>query len=118
MQTLGISDSTPTSENRLKSLFWPSINSGADVDYLGSQGYWVCTIVAVLNCGFLLATGQPLQAAIMFFFFFVGGIGVRERSIYAAVIVFVMYVLDMLLGGIGILRILISALLLSNVRAT
>ncbi|HZR29438.1 MAG TPA: hypothetical protein VFA71_11735 [Terriglobales bacterium] len=39
MQTLGVSDSTPQSENWLKSLFWPSIQS--DVDYLGAQGYWV-----------------------------------------------------------------------------
>jgi hypothetical protein len=48
MQTLGLSDSTPRSEGRLKSLFWPSIQSGADVDYLAVQGFWVCTIVGVL----------------------------------------------------------------------
>jgi hypothetical protein len=37
MQTLGLSDSMPRSESRLKSLFWPSIESSSDVDYLGAQ---------------------------------------------------------------------------------
>jgi hypothetical protein len=118
MQTLGIADSTPSTDNRLKSLFWPSITTGADVDYLGSQDYWVCTLVAVLSSVFLLFTGQPIMAALLFLYFYIGGIGVRERSTYAAVAVFVMYVLDMLLGNVGVLRILISALLLSNIRAT
>lgn len=40
METLNLSDSTPRSESRLKSLFWPSIQNGADVDYLGTPGYW------------------------------------------------------------------------------
>ncbi len=48
MQTLGISDSTPRGESRLKSLFWPSIESGVNVDYLAVQGYWVCMLVAAL----------------------------------------------------------------------
>jgi hypothetical protein len=39
MQTLGLSDSTPRTESRLKSLFWPTIQTGSDVDYLGAQGY-------------------------------------------------------------------------------
>ena len=118
MQTLGIADSTPSTDNRLKSLFWPSITTGADVDYLGSQGYWVCTLVAVLSSAVLVIAEQPIMAALLFLYFYVGGIGVRERSTYAAVAVFVMYVLDMLLGNIGIFKILISALLLSNIRAT
>jgi hypothetical protein len=49
MQTLGLSDSMPRSESRLKSLFWPSIQSSSDVDYLGAQGYWVCAVIAVLS---------------------------------------------------------------------
>lgn len=38
MQTLGLTDSAPRTEGRLKSLFWPSIQTGHDVDYLGTQG--------------------------------------------------------------------------------
>src|SRR5262250_1864628 len=60
MQTLGLSDSTVRTESRLKSLFWPSIQSGADVDYLAVQGFWVCTIVGVLGLVLLTLTRQPI----------------------------------------------------------
>ncbi len=126
MQTLGISDSTSRSESRLKSLFWPSVESGVDVDYLAVQGYWVCTLVAALSVVVLLATRQPILAAVMFLLFYLGGVGVREHSRFAATIVFVYYVIDTLTsvrflvaspGGI-VLRVIITALLLSNLRAT
>ena len=105
MQTLGVSDSLPHSESRLKSLFWPSIQSGSDVDYLGIQGYWVCTLVAGMTMVialFSLGSARSLIQAIvlgltssMFFvFFYVGGIGVREGSRFAAAVVFVIYALD------------------------
>ena len=119
MQTLGLSDSTPRIENRLKSLLWPSIQSGTDVDYLGTQGYWVCAIVAVVSFGILVAAGQPIVAVVTLLFYYVGGVGVRERSRFAAVLVFVFYVMDMLISlRIGVISIIITALLLSNLRAT
>jgi hypothetical protein len=126
MQTLGISDSTPRSESRLKSLFWPSIESGADVDYLAVQGYWVCTLVAALSFVVLFAARQPILAAVVFLLFHLGGVGVREHSRFAATIILVYYVIDTLAsfrslvaspGGI-VLRVIITALLLSNLRAT
>ena len=58
MQTLGISDSTPRGESRLKSLFWPWIESGVDVDYLAVQGYWVCMLVAALSFVFMFIADQ------------------------------------------------------------
>ena len=126
MQTLGISDSTGRSENRLKSLFWPSIESGYDVDYLAVQGYWVCTVVAAVSFLVLLVTGQPIMAAVMFLFFYLGGVGVREQSRFAATIVVVYYVIDTLasLGALAgspggmVMRVIITALLVSNLRAT
>jgi hypothetical protein len=126
MQTLGISDSTARSESRLKSLFWPSIESATDVDYLAVQGYWVCTFVATLSLVFLFATGQPVLAVVVFLLFHLGGVGVREHSRFAATVVFVYYVIDLLasfksfVGSPGgmVLRVIITALLLSNLRAT
>lgn len=118
MEILGLSESTPRTENRLKSLFWPSIQSGADVDYLGSQGYWVVSVVSIMSLIFLVVTGHPLIAVFTFLFYFVGAVGVRERSLYAAIIVFFMFVLDTIVGGFSIVRILLGALLFSNVRAT
>jgi hypothetical protein len=116
MQTLGVSN-TPSSDNRLKSLFWPSVDSASDVDYLGAQGYWVCAIVAIFSLVLYAFTGQLILGAIVFLFYFMGGVGVRERSRYAATVVFVMFALDTAMSPFSVLKILLCALLLSNMRA-
>jgi hypothetical protein len=125
VQTLGISDSNSRDESRLKGLFWPSVESGVDVEYLAIQGYWVCTVVAVFSLAILIAQ-QPVIAVITFLFFYLGGVGVREHSRFAAVVVFIFYAIDTLLSlkilisspGMIVLRAIIMALLLSNLRAT
>jgi hypothetical protein len=116
MQTLGVSN-TPSSDNRLKSLFWPSVESASDVDYLGAQGYWVCAIVAVISLVVFALAGQWITGILVFLFYFLGGVGVRERSRYAAAAVFVMFAFDTAASQFSVLRILLCALLLSNVRA-
>jgi hypothetical protein len=126
MQTLGLSDSTTRTESRLKSLLWPSIQSGADVDYLAVQGYWVCTVVAAMSFAFLVVGHQPIIGVAIFLFFHFGGIGVREHNRFAATIVFVFYAIDMLISlsslvaspAITVLRVIITALLASNLRGT
>src|SRR5450631_1801654 len=128
MQTLGRSDSTIRSESRLKSLSWPSIQSGADVDYLSVQGFWVCTIVGVVSLFFLAVSAhEPIIGILVFLLFHLGGVGVREHNPFAAAIILVYYIVDFLASavflfvnspGIGVLRIIIVALLLSNLRAT
>ena len=128
MQTLGLSDSTSRSESRLKSLFWPSIQSGADVDYLAVQGFWVCSIVGLMSFVFVgLLAGQPITGFLIFLLFHFGGVGVREHNPYAAAIVLIYYVIDLLASivllfatspGIGVVKIIVTALLLSNLRAT
>jgi hypothetical protein len=118
MQTLGLSDSTPRTESRLRTLFWPSIQSGSDVDYLGAQGYWVCTIVALLSVVVLIFRGNSILGPLVFLFYYLGGVGVRERSRYAAAVVLLMYVLDSLFARPGVLTVLFAVLLFSNLRAT
>jgi hypothetical protein len=118
MQTLGLSDSTVRTENRLKSLFWPSIQNGADVDYLAVQGFWVCTIVGALSFGVLMIAHQPITGLLVFLLFHFGGVGVREHNPFAAAMVLTYYVVDTWASGIGIVRIIVTALLLSNLRAT
>jgi hypothetical protein len=125
MQTLGLSDSTTRSESRLKSLFWPSIQSGADVDYLAVQGFWVCTIVGAMSLVFL-AANQPITAILVFLLFHLGGVGVREHNPFAAAIMFAYYLVDFIASavllaaspGIGVVRVIVIALLFSNLRAT
>jgi hypothetical protein len=118
MQTLGLSDSTPRTEGRLKSLFWPSIQSASDLDYLGAQGYWVCAGVAVISLVFLVISDHAIIGAFVFLFYYLSGVGVRERSRYAAAVVLLMYFGDMLASGPSALRVFLTALLLSNLRAT
>ncbi len=109
MQTLGLSDSTTRSESRLKSLFWPSIQSGADVDYLAVQGFWVCSIVAVISLIVLTAAGQPIVGILVFVLFHFGGVGVREHSPFAAAMMVAYYVVDTSVEGVGVVRIIIGA---------
>ncbi len=127
MQTLGLSDSTTRTESRLKSLFWPSIQSGADVDYLAAQGFWVCTIVGLMSFAFLILAGQPISGLLVLFLFHFGGVGVREHNPYAAAITLIYYLVDFFASmvflflnspGIGVVRVIIIALLFSNLRAT
>ncbi len=119
MQTLGLSDSTPRTESRLKSLFWPSIQSGADVDYLALQGFWVCTIVGVVSLVALTMSHQPIIGVLVLLVFHLGGVGVREHNPFAAAITLVYYVVDSLGSpSVGVVRIIITAVLLSNLRAT
>jgi hypothetical protein len=98
MQTLGLSDSTPRTEARLKNLFWPSILNEVDVDYLGRQGFWVCFGVAAVTLIFNLVSGFIVSGMFESLFFFLGGVGVRSRSRFAAVVIFSAYFLSTLVG--------------------
>ena len=118
MQTLGLSNSTPRSESRLRSLFWPSIQTGSDLDYLGVQGYWVCAIVAVFSCATSIISGHTVAGVLVLLFYYLGGVGVREHDRYAAAVVLLMFVADTVTSGGGVVRVIIAALLLSNLRAT
>ena len=128
MQTLGLADAGERSDGRLKSLFWPSVQSGADVDYLGAQGYWICAFIAVVSFAFAAMQGRPFLAITLLLFFYFGGVGVRQRDPLAAGMVFLFYAVDTLTTvfvmvfaspwGMIVFRIFVTALLLSNIRAT
>jgi hypothetical protein len=62
--------------------------------------------------------GNLIAGILVLLYYYLGGVGVRERSRYAAIAVFVFYVVDMLFSGVGVLKVLFAALLLSNLRAT
>ena len=71
-------------------MFWPSDHAG-ETDQLGKQGFWVCLAVAVLSCVVLLAQGHWVLGLLTLLFFGLGGIGVREHSTAAAVLVGITY---------------------------
>src|SRR5271170_2030060 len=97
MQTLGLASENKRSDGWLKSLLWPSVENAWDVDYLGQQGMWVCTIVAVVSLilALLSANLVIIFIGILYaLFFLLGGMGVREGNWPAAALVFVVQVLD------------------------
>lgn len=121
MQTLGLSDSTPRTESRLKSLFWPAIQNDGDLDYVTNQGFWVCFVVAVVTEIFSAFAGHPFVTLLDSGFFFLAGLGMRMRSRAAAILAFSVYLMSgFVLGksgqGFSIVRIIFLALLLANVR--
>jgi hypothetical protein len=65
----------------------------------------------------LIISNHPLLAVFVFLVFYLGGVGVRERSSYAAGCVLAIYVIDTFVSGAGIVRVLFAALLLANFRA-
>ena len=125
MQSLGLSDSTPKTEGRLKSLFWPTIRNEVDLDVVTTQGFWLCAVVAAFTLVFALMSRGALPKTIGLFeaaFYFLAGLGVRMRSRIAAGAAFTAYllggaVLQKYTGqGFGIPRLIFLALLLANVR--
>jgi hypothetical protein len=125
MQLLGLSDSTPKTEGRLKSLFWPTIRNEVDLDVVTTQGFWICALVgaftlvfALMSRGALAKTVGVLEAA----FYFLAGLGARMRSRMAAGAAFAAYLLGGIVlqkytgQGFGIPRLIFLALLLANVR--
>jgi hypothetical protein len=124
MQTLGLSSKPQPTDNIFKRLFWPAIESQYDVDLLGQQGFWVCTGVAVLSLILLVVVGMPISGFVTAAIFFLGGCGVRERSIAASVLVFLLYLWNLIAGivlgafGNPLIQFVVLMLLLANVRGT
>src|SRR5215813_6725365 len=122
MQTLGLSDSTPRTESRWRALFWPTIRNDTDFDYITTQGFWICFVLAVMTILFGVIIGTPFMALFEGVYLFLAGIGVRQRSRTAAICAFSSYLLSALVmqrytgNGFGIIRIIFLALLLANIR--
>jgi hypothetical protein len=126
MQTLGLSGDNKRSDGWLKSLLWPSVENAWDVDYLGQQGMWICTGLAVFTFVFGLITGNILLTGVSVLFalfYLLGGMGVRQGSLTAAILVFASFalgeVVQMASGHPpGVLGMIVTGVLLSNVRGT
>jgi hypothetical protein len=118
MQTLGLADSTPRSESRIKALLWPSIENATDVDYLGTQGLWLCVAFGLLNLLFGFLSGHEVYGFLAFLLYFLSSLGVRQGSVVAAMMVFLYALVDTIAAGPGMLRLAALAILLANIRGT
>jgi len=112
-----------------KRLFWPDIENQYDVDLVGQQGFWVCFAVAVLTTVVSIVTGQTVLGLIIGVTYFLAGLGVRQRSVAAAALIFSCYFVDRIFqlesmwlglgaGGNPLVGIVATMLLFANIRAT
>jgi hypothetical protein len=103
-------------------LFWPTIRNDEDFDYITTQGFWVCFVVAAVTLAASPFNGSLVWGALEGIFFFLAGVGVRERSRVAAITAFSAYFLSALVlqrytgNGFSIMRIVFLALLFANIR--
>ncbi len=122
MSTLGLSGPPQQEEGLIKRLLWPSVHNSQDANLLGQQGFWICEVIAVLSAAVSIFTGHPILAAVVFVFYALGGMGLREGSTFAAALIFTAWVCDQVAaigthrGGIGIVQVVIAAILLANLR--
>jgi len=122
MGFLGLDQTPVKDDNMFQRMFWPSDNAG-DTDTLGKQGFWVCGAIGLFSLLTSALQGHPIVGLLTALFFCLGGIGVREHSQPAAVLVAAVYLLNIvaaIASGLppGALTIILSLLLLANVRAT
>ncbi len=126
MQTLGLASEQKPTDGILKRLFWPTIENAYDVDLIGRQGFWLCFGLALVSMVALLIAGHPYIGLLLAITYYLAGVGVRERSLGAAIVVFVCYATDriagMLMMPVGsanpLFMIAALMLLVSNIRGT
>jgi hypothetical protein len=122
MGYLGLSEPLEKEDNLLQRLFWPGDHAG-ETDTLGQQGFWICAVVAIGSLVVLAVQGHWILALLTLAFFGLGGIGVREHSTVAAVLVAVAYVLNLIANVMagkfpGFLTIAAAVLLIANIRGS
>jgi hypothetical protein len=122
MEILGLSGPREEPENILKRIFWPG-NRPSEADLLSQRGFWVCLGVALLTLISLIFQGHWLVGLYAGLIYFLGGLGVREHSFKAAVLITLAFGLDILsiiLTGRfpGFLVIGAFILLMTNLRGT
>jgi len=117
LDSLGLSSTAPRSDSRLKALFWPTIRHDGDLEYITEQGFWICLTISVVTYCVGAIQGHPIASLLDFGFYFLAGVGVRQRSLAASIIAFTVYLAShLILRSGGILMTVFLALLLANVR--
>ena len=122
MGYLGLDETPVKDDNLFQRLFWPSDHAG-ETDQLGQQGFWVCWVVAGISFLLLLVQGHWLLAPFTLLVYGMGGIGIREHSQPAAMLVAIIYWMNQLAGlAVGqfpsFLGLAGGVLLIANIRGT
>lgn len=122
MGYLGLDGETYKEDNLFQRLFWPGDHAG-EAELLGQQGFWICSIVAILSMIVLSVQGLWIVGMLSLFVFVLGGIGVREHSTTAAILLALVQIFAIISGLFlghppGFLGLVFTILLLANIRGT
>ena len=122
MEVLGLSESTPKPTSRLKDLFWPDLRTMPSTESACRGAAIACFVIAGLTSIVALFTAPT--ALVDAGLFLVIGLGLLKRSRTAAVAGLALYILEQIVSLVqvgrfpGVITVLISAILLSGVRAS
>jgi hypothetical protein len=124
MQTLGLSDSTPKSEGRLRALLWPSIGSDVAASTVAQNAMYAGVGVGAVTTIFVLLRITPVSALLDAFLFVILGFGARQFSITASILALLLYVTNVVtsilhgvIGAGGVIAVIITSLFISSIRA-
>jgi hypothetical protein len=124
MQTLGLSDSTPKSEGRLRALLWPRIHSDVAAATAAQNAMYAGFAVGALTAIFVLLRMTPVSGFLDAALFVMLGIGVRQFSITASILALLLYAINVVtftihgvLGSGIVVAVIITSLFISAVRA-
>jgi len=105
MQTLGLSDSTPKSEGRLRALLWPRIDSYVAADTAAQNAMYATFAVATLAAlAILLQVVNPsslLEVAVLLVLCVMLGMGMRQFSVTASILMLAFYVTNIVISIVG-----------------
>lgn len=124
MQTLGLSDSTPKSEGRLRALFWPRIDSDIAAATAAQNAMYAGLAIAALTTLAALVRIVPVASLLDAVLFVVLAIGIRQFSVTASILATVLYAVEfissILRGMIGsgiVIAVIATGLFIGGIRA-
>ncbi len=124
METLGLSDSTPKPEGRLRALFWPRIESDVAADTAAQNAMYAALGIAALTTIGALVRLVPLASLLDAALFVVLALGIRQFSMTASILATVLYaaefILSILRGMIGsgvVIAVIATGLFIAGIRA-
>jgi signal peptidase I len=120
MQTLGLADSTPKSEGRLRALLWPTINSEVAAATAAHNAMYATFAIAALSILIVLIQRVNASAFAEIVLFVILGFGIRQFSVTASILALILFIGNLIASlsrGQGVLGVIIADLLLGGVRA-
>jgi hypothetical protein len=124
MQTLGLSDSTPKSQGRLRALLWPTINNDVSASTAAQNAMYAGFAVGALTTLFVLLWITSRSSLADGALFVMLGIGVRQFSITASILAVLLYATNVVTaighGAVGsgiVVSVIVTSLFISAIRA-